>query len=337
MTADTMRLATRGSDLAMAQAEAIAQQIEAHRRDVELVEVTTTGDEIDDASIHELGTVGAFVRALDQQVLDETVEGAIHSMKDIPTEQPPSLVIAAIPSRGPTADVLVTPDGTSLDELPAGATVGTASLRRQAQLQRARDDLEVAPIRGNIDTRLVKLYGAALAEEREIDGPSALLERAEARTPAEHYDGIVLAEAGLERSGLLDAVAFERLSVPTAAGQGAIAVTTLDDATGAWLNDTIDDPRTRVETTVERRVLAALGGGCVAPIAVDALIQGEHVSVEAQVLSSDGSQVVEATDQLPVADHIEGAAAFADELIDAGAADLVAEARRDEPGPRHRD
>lgn len=337
MTDDAVRLATRGSQLAMAQAEAIKAQIEAHRRRVELVEVSTTGDEIDDALIHELGTTGAFVRALDEEVLAERVDGAVHSMKDVPTEQPAELVVAAIPKRGPTADVLVTPAGASLAALPDGATVGTASLRRQAQLTRRRPDLEVAPIRGNVDTRIVKLYAAALAAEREVEGPTALIERASERSVETDLDAIVLAEAGLERAGFAAEVQTARLDEPTAAGQGAIAVTTLDTDLAAWLNDTIDDPRTRVEATVERCVLATLGGGCVAPIAVDAVVQGEHVAVEAQVLSTDGSAVVEGDEQLPVADHVEAAQAFAQGLIDAGADELVAEARRDGPGPRHRD
>lgn len=337
MTDDPVRLATRGSRLAMAQADAIKQEIEAHRRAVELVEVSTRGDELDEALIHELGTTGAFVRSLDEEVLDGRVDGAVHSMKDIPTEQPPELVIAAIPPRGPSDDVLVTPDGQSLESLPSGAVVGTASLRRRAQLLAVRPDLEVEPIRGNVDTRVVKLYAAALAVDTEVSGPEELLERAgeyETDTP---YEAIILALAGLERSGLADEVHHEVLSTPTAPGQGAIAVSTLDNDFGSWLNDAIDDPRTRVETTVERRVLATLGGGCVAPIAVDAVIQGEHVSVHAQVLDRIGEEIIEATDQLPVADHVDAADVFAQTLIERGADELIADARRDGPVPPHRD
>lgn len=337
MTDDTVRLATRGSRLAMAQAEAIKAEVTAHRRTVELVEVTTTGDELDDALIHELGTTGAFVRALDHEVLDGSVGGAVHSMKDIPTDQHPDLVIAAIPPRGPTEDVLVTGEATDLDELPEGATVGTASLRRRAQLLRRRPDLDIAPIRGNIDTRLTKLFAAAMAEDRPVDGPDELLERAETQSVETMYDGIVLARVGLERADYAAETAFVPLDNPTAAGQGAIAVTTLDDDFAAWLNDAIDDPRTRVETTVERRVLATLGGGCVAPIAVDAVIQGEHVQVHAQVLDRDGTEIIEATEQLPVADHVAAAETFAAQLVDRGADELVEAARRDDPAPPHRE
>lgn len=337
MTADPVRLATRGSDLARAQAESIKREVESHRRAVELVEVSTTGDELDEALIHELGTTGAFVRALDQEVLEGNVHGAIHSMKDVPTDAPPELVIAAIPPRGSTADVLVTPTGETLDELESGAIVGTASLRRRAQVLRERPDLEVEPIRGNIDTRLVKLYASALAADQDVHGPPALLERAKSRSIETAYDAIVLAQVGLERADLADDTHFVKLDVPSAPGQGAIAVNTLDTDIGAWLNDTIDDPRSRVETTVERCVLGALGGGCVAPIAVDAVIQGEHVQTQVQVLNSDGSETREATVHLPVADHVEAAKDLAAELIEDGADELIEQASRDDPAPAHRD
>ncbi len=336
MTDEPVRLATRGSRLAIAQTEAIKRDIEAHRRAVELVEVSTTGDELDEELIHELGTTGAFVRALDEEVLEGRVHGAVHSMKDIPTDQHPKLVIAAIPPRGSTEDVLITPDGRPLDELDEGSVVGTASLRRRAQLLMQRPDLEVEPIRGNIDTRLVKLYAANLARDTKVAGPEQLLDRAAERDVDTEYDAIVLARVGLERAGFEKTVAFDSLKMLTAAGQGAIAVTTLDDEFGAWLNDTIDDPRSRVETTVERRILATLGGGCVAPIAISAIIQDAHVQVNVQVLNRDGTDYIEAGEQLPVAEHVEAAEVFAQTLIDRGADELIEDAKRDIPGPRHR-
>lgn len=332
-----VRFATRGSRLALAQAESVKHEVESHRHTVELVEVSTTGDELDDTLIHELGTTGAFVRALDQEVLDESVHGAIHSMKDVPTDNPESLVIAAIPPRGPSEDVLVTPAGDSLTELPDGATVGTASLRRRAQVLNQRSDLEVEPVRGNVDTRLVKLYATAFDREEEPVGPTGLLERAQDREVETEYDALVLAKAGLQRAGFLDEIQYATLPVPTAPGQGAIAINTLDNDFGTWLNELIDDPRSRVETTVERCILATLGGGCIAPIAVDAVIQGEHVQTEVQVLNRDGSETVEANVQLPVPDHVEAAQELAEKLIEQGADELIEAARRDEPSPPHRD
>ena len=162
-----IRLATRGSDLALRQASEVVEALEDRRHDVELVEVETEGDRVTDALVSELGKTGAFVRALDQEVLDGNVDAAVHSMKDVPTDVPEDLVVAAVPHRENPADVLVTPDGTRLEDLPAGSVVGTASLRRGAQVQAHRPDLEVEPIRGNVDTRVEKLLAPGLQAEHE--------------------------------------------------------------------------------------------------------------------------------------------------------------------------
>src|SRR6056297_3567403 len=151
---DTLRLATRGSDLALRQASTVRDSLASRRLTVELSEVETTGDQLTDELIHRLGKTGAFVRSLDEKVLAGELDAAVHSMKDMPTERPDRLVVAAVPERAAAEDVLVTPDGRSLDELPDGATVGTSSLRRKAQLLAERDDLTVEPLRGNVDTRL---------------------------------------------------------------------------------------------------------------------------------------------------------------------------------------
>src|SRR6056297_1996850 len=135
-----IRLATRGSDLALRQAGEVQSALEDHRHDVDLVEVETQGDRVTDALVNELGKTGAFVRALDEEVLDGNVDAAVHSMKDVPTDVPDGLVVAAVPHRENPADVLVTPDGTRLEDLPAGSVVGTASLRRGAQVKAHRPD-----------------------------------------------------------------------------------------------------------------------------------------------------------------------------------------------------
>ena len=166
-TRGTLRLATRGSDLALRQAAAVREALEDRRYDVEIVEVETTGDQIRDELIHRLGKTGAFVRSLDEQVLDGSVDAAVHSMKDVPTEQPDSLVVGAVPQRADPADVLVTADGATLSELPEGATVGTSSLRRKAELLAERPDLDVQPLRGNVDTRVEKLLAPSLQAEHE--------------------------------------------------------------------------------------------------------------------------------------------------------------------------
>ena len=362
-TRGTLRLATRGSALARRQAESVAAALEDRRYDVELVEVETTGDQLDDALIHRLGKTGAFVRALDEEVLDGTVDAAVHSMKDLPTDQPDDLVAAGIPERAPPADALVTPDGGGLDDLAEGAVVGTSSLRRTAMLLAERPDLEVVPLRGNVDTRVEKLLAphrqreherrleAAEAEEDAFERPPEAwfddlheIERtAMARRVETTLDAIVLARAGLDRSGLADAVPVADLPLADfvpAAGQGALAVTARDESDAAEaIHEVLDHPRTRVETTVERVVLAGLGGGCIAPIGVHAVIRGEEVHVRVRVLARDGTREVAATRELPVREYVEAARAFAEDLVERGADDLVAEARAeaDRPAAREED
>ncbi|SFC27133.1 hydroxymethylbilane synthase [Halobiforma haloterrestris] len=358
-TRGTLRLATRGSTLARRQAGLVKEALEDRRYEVELVTVETTGDQIRDELIHRLGKTGAFVRELDERVLEGDLDGAIHSMKDMPTEQPDELVTAAVPERGRPGDVLVTPDGSSLEELPEGATVGTSSLRRRAQLLSERSDLEVEPLRGNVDTRLEKLLAPSLQEEHrkrsdaeeereESDGDdepedeydrtvdewfddlSELERQALGREVETEYDAIVLAAAGLERTGLAHSVDYQELPTDTfvpAPGQGALAVTAADGETARDIREAIDHPRSRVETTVERTLLAELGGGCIAPIGIYGVIQGEYVRTNVTVFDRDGEESVVASRDLPVERHAEAAREFAADLADRGAADLIEAAR----------
>ena len=365
---ETIRLATRGSDLALRQAGQVKEALESRRHEVELVEVETRGDRLDDELIHRLGKTGAFVRSLDQQILDGEVDAAVHSMKDVPTEQPEDLVIAAVPERASVGDLLVTPDGQPLKGLTKGATVGTSSLRRGAQLLRARPDLEIEPLRGNVDTRVEKLLAPSLQreherrleaeeeaeeegddevadEEDEADAPefersaeewfSNLAEierRAMEREVDTEYDAIVLAAAGLERSGLRRQVPTRELPVEEfapAAGQGALAVTTRDSDLAETVQSTLDDPLARVTTTTERALLSELGGGCVAPIGIHAQVRGEYVYVHVQVLSRDGTEVVETARDLPIERHAAAARDLGRKLRGQGAAELVDAARRE--------
>ncbi len=348
---ETIRLATRGSTLALRQATSVASALESRRREVELVEVETTGDQLADELIHRLGTTGAFVRNLDEKVIDGEADAAVHSMKDMPTEFPDELVVAGVPERAPAGDVLVTPDGGRLSGLPKGAAVGTSSLRRKAQLLSQRPDLDVQPLRGNVDTRVQKLLAPKLQSEHErrmeaeesddgvyersvdewFDGLTELEREALGRDVDTRLDAIVLAEAGLSRMGLLEAIEYERLEtgfVP-APGQGALAVTALDGDLAEALRSTLDHPRSRVETTVERTILETLGGGCVAPIGVHAVLQGAYVHTSVRVLSGDGTEEVAATRDVPVESHPEAARAFAAGLADDGAAELIRHARKE--------
>ncbi len=357
LRSDPIRLATRGSDLALAQAESVERALSGRRHEVELVEVETTGDQVRDELIHRLGKTGAFVRSLDEKVLSGEVDGAIHSMKDMPTEDS-ELVVAAVPERATAGDLLVTPRGSTLEELSEGATVGTGSLRRGAQLLAKRPDLTVEPLRGNVDTRVEKLLSKSLNEEYDrrvaadeerkantdddfepeydrrpeewVEELSGIERRAFERS--ESFDAIVLAAAGLERSGLDRTVPTRALPteefVP-AAGQGALAVAMADTDLAREVNDALDHPRSRVETTVERSILAALGGGCVAPIGIHAVIQGEHVRTRVQILARGGEPTISVTRDLPVERHAEAARELAEELADRGARELIDEAKRE--------
>jgi hydroxymethylbilane synthase len=378
-TRGTIRLATRSSDLALRQATTVKAALEDRRYDVELVEVETTGDRIRDELIHRLGKTGAFVRSLDEKIIEGDVDAAVHSMKDMPTEQPEDLIVAGVPERASPGDVLVTPDGTALADLPEGATVGTSSLRRQAQVLARRPDLTVEPLRGNVDTRIEKLLAPTLQAEHEArteaekekkgeaggeaprasdnasgDQPRAnddyehpydrdvetwfselseIERRALEREPDVEYDAIVLAEAGIQRSGLAHHVEYQQLSVEEfvpAPGQGALAVTSLDTEAAEALTSVLDNPRTRVETTVERAILDELGGGCVAPIGVHAVLQGEYVRATVQVYSRDGTESVVDNRDLRADRYASDAREFARDLAERGADDLIAQARRED-------
>jgi len=398
-SATTVRLATRGSELARRQATTVKATLDSRRREVTLTEVDTRGDQIRDELIHRLGKTGAFVRALDEKVLTGDLDAAVHSLKDMPTEMPEELVVAAVPERAPSGDVLVTPDGGDVESLPEGAVVGTSSLRRKAQLLAVRPDLEVVALRGNVDTRIEKLLAPSLQREHQArleavgklaemvgDGETAPgsdtedtdsddTDNADSddtndadsdetdydRSPEEWFndltdlerdalgrkvdtemDAIVLAEAGLRRSDLLETVPTHRLPQETfvpAPGQGAIAVTAVDDDVIDQLREVVDHPRSRIETTTERTVLAELGGGCIAPIGVSAILQGEYVHTRVQVLGPAGEETVEATRDLSVTDHAAAAADFAADLRERGAAELIeaAEATATDTGTREDD
>jgi hydroxymethylbilane synthase len=277
-----LRIATRGSRLALWQAEHVAcllRRADAGRR-IEVVEVSTSGDRDRNAPLAQLGGVGAFTREVQTAVLEGRADIAVHSLKDLPTESADGLVLAGIPQRGPRFDVLVFPKADdhstahqpslrSLDDLPVGARIGTGSPRRQAQLLRQRPDLMLAEIRGNIETRLRKLD----------DG---------------EYDAIVLAQAGLERLELFDraeVVLRPPLMYP-AVGQAALGIECrADDADTIALLERISHAATRAEVTAERACLRELRAGCHAPVGVlTDVLEESALRLEAVVLSSDGAQ-----------------------------------------------
>jgi hydroxymethylbilane synthase len=270
----TIRLGTRGSALARWQTEHVRDLL-AHRRrslQTELVVLTTSGDRTLEVPLAQMGGKGAFTAELEQALRDGKIDLAVHSLKDLPTANSEGLVIGAIIERADPCDILVTRAGYTLATLPQGARLGTSSRRRSAQLLHKRPDLTIVDIRGNVDTRLRKAL--------EPEGP---------------YDGVVLAQAGIERLGLMDAHA-ERLSYDVmlpAPGQGALAVQCRDDAAVLALLAPINHEPTQLAVTAERALLAGLGGGCATPVAALGLIEGNWLTLRGRVTRPDGREQVD--------------------------------------------
>ncbi|MFJ6678990.1 hydroxymethylbilane synthase [Microbacterium sp. NPDC091382] len=298
MTA-TLRLGTRASLLATTQSQHVADAVAAASgRDVELVPITSEGDVLT-GPLAQMGGTGVFATALRDALLRDECDFLVHSMKDLPTAPYPGIVVGAVPVRASQRDVLHSRDGLTLDELPAGARVGTGSPRRVAQVLARRPDLVVEGIRGNVDSRLRKV----------ADG---------------QYDAIVLAEAGLRRIGR-DAAVTEVLDWPTSAAQGALAVEIRDgDAAVADAVGLIEHADTALAANLERAVLRRLEAGCAAPVAIDAERRGDTVTLVAHVYAEDGRRSVVASRRLDP--HVDADAAAADvvaELLEGGAADLA--------------
>ncbi|MFT5524697.1 MAG: hydroxymethylbilane synthase, partial [Pirellulaceae bacterium] len=264
----TIRLGTRGSALAKWQADWVTDQLQRLGYTVEVILITTQGDAQQTGPIGAIGSQGVFTKEIQRALLNGEVDLAVHSLKDLPTEKIPGLILAAVPQRETTADALVSPGGVSLAELPSGAKIGTGSMRRRAQILYNRDDLEVLDIRGNVDTRLRKL------DEGE-------------------FDAIVLAHAGLKRLGLADRPLnlFDPAIMLPAIGQGALGLETRsDDEKTISAVQKLKHPESYTAVIAERSLLAALRGGCLAPIAAWAKADGKDVAMEAVVLSPDGKQ-----------------------------------------------
>lgn len=297
-----IRVGTRASTLAVAQTSAIASQLGAH----ELVTITSEGDR-SSAPLASIGGTGVFVSALRDALLAGEVDVIVHSFKDLPTAPADGIALAAVPMRADARDALVTRDGVPLAKLPRGARVGTGSPRRRAQLLAARPDLDVVGIRGNVDTRLGRLYDPD--DDRRVDG-------------------LVLAAAGLERLGRI-AEASELLDLaewPTAPAQGALALEIRADASAALAGRiaAVDDSDTRAAATAERRVLERLEAGCSAPIAAHATVGPGVLTLTAAVFAPDGTRSLTVTDvgdlERPVP---ELADRVAEQLLARGAAALA--------------
>ncbi len=262
-----LTIGSRGSQLALWQARWIQARLQGFGMESRIQVIHTTGDKITDVALSKVGTKGLFTKEIEEALLDRSIDLAVHSLKDMPTELPAGLILAAIPEREDPRDAIV---GARLSELKNGAHVGTSSLRRAAQLRVLRPDLQISDIRGNLDTRLRKL------DEGK-------------------YDAIVLASAGLRRLGWQERITelLEPDVMCPAVGQGALAVETRDDSGEAReICRRLEHVDTRIAVTAERAVLAALGGGCQVPIGAHATLDGGAIQIRAIVVSPDGAQVI---------------------------------------------
>lgn len=267
-----LRIGARGSQLSLAQTgqtrARLAVAIGAREDELEIVPITTSGDRIQDRRLIESGGKGLFTKELDEALLAGRIDCAVHSMKDLPTRLPEGVLLACVPPREDPRDAFVSPKAQTLAELPAGAVVGTASLRRQAQVLAARADLRVVTLRGNVDTRLKKIE-------------------------AGEADATFLAIAGLKRLGLMGRATSvpEIGEMPPAAGQGALAVTArADDRRTLALLEQIEDPMARLEIEAERAFLAGLDGSCRTPIAALARAGGGALNFVGEALTPDGAR-----------------------------------------------
>lgn len=300
----TIRIGTRGSALARWQAEWVAARLAELKIEVQLVLIQTQGD-VKSGPIGAIGTQGVFTKELQRALLDRQIDLAVHSLKDLPTEPVSGLALAAVPPRESTRDVLVARTAGSLETLPAGAAVGTGSLRRQAQLLHARGDLQLRDIRGNVETRIGKLD----------DG---------------QFDAIVLAEAGLRRLGLAHRITHTigRDVMLPAVGQGALGLESrADDATTRKLVAPLDDAATHACVRAERAMLAALRGGCLAPVGAWGRLVDDRLQLDGVVLSADGRQRLFAQGEAQAANAAELGQRLAHQLLDAGAGQLIADSR----------
>ena len=302
---EMIRIATRRSPLAVWQAEHVAACLRAGHAGltVELLPLSTTGDKLLDAPLAKVGGKGLFVKEIEQALLDGRADLAVHSMKDVPVDMTPDLHIPVMLSREDPSDAFVSPRYPDFRALPAGARIGTSSLRRKCQLRASRPDLQFPDLRGGVNSRLRKVH----------DG---------------EYDAIVLASSGLMRLGLESEIKqrFDYQTLLPAVGQGALGVQCRQsDAAMQRLIEPMNDSETRLQVLAERAVNEELHGGCQVPIAAHATCNSEWLTVRGLVARLDGSMILHASAEGPLADAERLGATVADSLVDQGARDILDE------------
>jgi hydroxymethylbilane synthase len=302
-----LRIGSRGSILARWQAEFVRKQLfQITGAEAEIVIIKTSGDKMQQSPLAQIGGKGIFIKELEEALLDESVDLAVHSVKDIPTDTPSRLHFPAVCRRDDVRDCVVSHRGTPLANLRQGARVGTSSLRRQAQLRHYRPDLDLRDLRGNVDTRLRKVESG-------------------------EYDAIVLSKAGLDRLGwaqkITEALSTD-ISLP-AVGQGAIAIESrLRDQETTDILAKLDDPETRTAIIAERALLSALQGGCQVPLGAWARMERGELVMEAVVCSVDGTQYVREKASAPPEKPAELGQQLARVLAEGGARTILEEVQR---------
>ncbi len=309
---DSLRIGTRRSQLALWQANWVKSELLKRypSLSIQLVTIKTKGDKILDVPLAKVGGKGLFVKEIEEALLDNRVDLAVHSMKDMPADLPPGLCIGPVPQRANPADVLIAKDNVPLARLPAGARIGTSSLRRAAQLRCARPEIDIVPLRGNLDTRLRKL----------VD-------------PAEALDAIILAAAGVLRLGLENRITEyldSRIMLP-AAGQGALCIEVRQsDRAVAEIVDILNHPPTALAVAGERSFLHRLEGSCQVPIAAYAEIEGNRIQLDGLVADVDGRKVIRERHDGPADSAETIGRELADQLLAKGADKILEELAADE-------
>ena len=300
-----IRLGTRGSVLARWQADWTATTLRRLGYNVEIVVIKTSGDAIQDGPIANIGATGVFTKEIQRALLDNVVDIAVHSLKDLPTEPVDGLILGAVPLRGPYRDVFVSQIAKTIEELPKGSVIGTGSLRRKTQiLHRFGNRFRIEDIRGNVETRLRKLD----------DG---------------QVDALVLAEAGLVRLGFSERITsfLEPPDFFPAVGQGALGIEVRnDDSATAAIVEPLNDPTTFAAVLAERAMLRTLQGGCIAPIAALGTVENNCLSLQGRILSADGTKVIQRTATASSTESPESlGVCLAEELLKNGADEIMKE------------
>lgn len=297
-----IRIGTRKSRLARWQAEWVADALCKQKCDVELIPLSTEGDRKEKNALAQIGSIGIFTREIQRALLEKKVDLAVHSLKDLPTAPTPGIQLSAVPPRGPCEDVLVTREQTFLADLPPQSRIGTGSLRRKSQILHLREDLNIVPIRGNVETRIKKLE----------DG---------------QYDGIILAQAGLLRLGLDQYVheVFAPSKMVPAVGQAALGLEIREDDTELHTClQQINHRPTHQAVLAERTLLSRLQGGCLAPIGAWAReIESNQLKLDAVVLNVSGSKRLFHTDQKSIDEPEVLGNEIAEYLLKQGAPELI--------------